>query len=284
MSESSSDNEQKDKLNQNDLREDDELNEHEQNNNNHEKEATLSKDSESNEEVEEESNDIDNNSKSDNEEDEGGEISEEEILKDQLENVDFKSLLIAKAKLSYEAKKKNKENMHKKKFNKNTILTKMDKINKDKKKAEPKEFSALLKPQYQFKNRDKMKNNSSLLGKKFLRDPRFDDLSGNLNETQFKKNFEFVHDMAKDYVNKLKKVKNSKKYKKKLTEQQYELLKKQNNFVKSWMNQQKQSQIKSDIKKEINKENKERYSKGQKPIYINNNKINKFLKNDKLDK
>ena len=115
--------------------------------------------------------------------------------------------------------------------------------------------------------------------KKFSRDPRFDDLSGNLNENKFKKNFEFVNDMAKDYINKLNKVRKNKKYKKKLNEQQYELLKKQNNYVKSWMNQQKQKNERDEIRKEINKENKERISKGQKPIYINQNKMNKYFKN-----
>ena len=54
--------------------------------------------------------------------------------------------------------------------------------------------------------------------------------------------------------------------------------------MKSWMNQQKQKQIKNDIKKEINKENKERYSKGQKPIFVNNNKNNKYIKSQKSDK
>ena len=211
-------------------------------------------------------------------------LSEEMMLKDEIENVDFKSLLKVKAKLSYQNSKKIKGTNDKKKFNKNSIITKMEKINKDKKRAEPKEYSALLKPQIQFKNRDKSKNNSSLLHKKFSRDPRFDDISGTLNEEKFKKNFSFVNNMAKDYVDKLQKVKKSKKYNKKLTEQQYELFKKQNNYVKGWINQQKQKQIKTDIKKEINKENKERYSKGQKPIFVNDNKINKYNKNQKNDK
>ena len=90
--------------------------------------------------------------------------------------------------------------------------------------------------------------------------------------------------MAKDYIDKLQKVKKSKKFKNKLTDQQYELIKKQNIYMKSWMNQQKQKQIKNDIKKEINKENKERYSKGQKPIFINDNKINKYIKSQKKNK
>lgn len=222
-----------------------------------------------------------NNESSESKDNPENELSEEMMLKEEIENVDFKSLLKVKAKLSYENSKKSKSMNDKKKFNKNSILDKMDKINRDKKKAEPREYSALLRPEYQFKNRDKSKNNSSLLHKKFSRDPRFDDISGNLNEEKFKKNFNFVNNMAKDYVDKLQKVKKSKKFKKKLTEQQYELLKKQNNYVKGWINQQKQKQIKTDIKKEIDKENKDRVQKGQKPIYVNNNKLNKYIKNQK---
>ena len=45
------------------------------------------------------------------------------------------------------------------------------------------------------------------------------------------------------------------------------------------MNQQKQKNERDEIRKEINKENKERISKGQKPIYINQNKMNKYFKN-----
>ena len=215
------------------------------------------------------------NENNDNEEENN--ISEELLLKDEIENVDFKSLLKAKAKLSYENLKKN--NKDEKVLNKNSIKTKLEKINKNKKKYEPKEFSALIRPKYEKENKNNFQKNSTLLHKKFSRDPRFDDLSGNLNEDKFKKNFEFVNDMAEDYIKKIKKIKQSKKYKKKLTEQQYELLKKQNNYVKSWMNQQKQKNERNEIKKEINKENKERISKGLKPVYINQNKINKYFKN-----
>jgi hypothetical protein len=44
------------------------------------------------------------------------------------------------------------------------------------------------------------------------------------------------------------------------------------------MNQQKQKNERDEVKKEINKENKDRISKGQKPIYINKNKFNKYFK------
>ena len=251
-----------------------------ENDNDNEESELEEKQIEKNDNKESEDSD-ENNDSSESKDNPENELSEEMMLKEEIENVDFKSLLKVKAKLSYENSKKSKSINDKKKFNKNSILDKMDKINKDKKKAEPREYSALLRPEYQFKNRDKSKNNSSLLHKKFSRDPRFDDISGNLNEEKFKKNFNFVNNMAKDYVEKLQKVKKSKKFKKKLTEQQYELLKKQNNYVKGWINQQKQKQIKTDIKKEIDKENKDRVQKGKKPIYVNNNKLNKYIKNQK---
>ena len=230
----------------------------------------------------EENESSDSNSENNNSEENN--ISEELLIKDEIENVDFKSLLKAKAKLSYENSKQNKNLKDKKKLNKNIIKSNLEKINKNKKKLEPKEFSALIRPKYDKENKNNFQKNSTLLHKKFSRDPRFDDISGILNEDKFKKNFGFVNEMAEDYINKLKKVKKSKKYKNKLSEQQYELIKKQNNYVKSWMNQQKQKSERDEIKKEINKENKERISKGLKPIYINQNKLNKYFKNKDKNK
>ena len=133
----------------------------------------------------------------------------------------------------------------------------------------PKEYSALIKPQFQFKEK-------KLLGKKFCRDPRFDDLSGKLNETAFNKNYSFVNQLANNYINDINHIKHNKKYKKKLTQDSYELLKKQNNFVKGWLNQQKQYDEQRKKRNEINKENKIRYNQGKKPIFINNNKLKKF--------
>ena len=175
--------------------------------------------------------------------------------------------------------KKDKQN----KKSKTEIVNELNKKNKNKAKNAPKEYSALIKPKFQFKDQAHQQK-SSLLNKKFHRDPRFDDLSGELNETAFKKNFAFVNDMAKEYVENLKKVKNNKKLKKKLPQETFELLKKQNNYVKGWLNQQKQNEEKQEIKTEINKENKKRMSQGQKPIFVNKNKVNKFLKKKKETK
>ena len=66
------------------------------------------------------------------EEDEEKNLSEEEemILKNEIENVDFKSLLKAKAKLSYENSKKGKDMKNEKKPNKHLMKANLEKINK----------------------------------------------------------------------------------------------------------------------------------------------------------
>jgi ribosomal RNA-processing protein 36 len=204
------------------------------------------------------------------------EISEENLLINQIEEVDFKTLLKVKKNLEYN--NKNHKN-NKKKLSNTTLLQNIKKINKNKLKNEPREYSALVKPKIQFKGRDKIE--SSYLGKKFSRDPRFDNLSGKLNESEFNKNYKFVNDLANNYINKLDNVKKNKKLRKKLDDIHYNLLKKQKNFVSGWINHQKQLNNKKEIKKEINQENKKRIKAGQKPIYINKTKLNKYINNSK---
>lgn len=227
-------------------------------------------------EEEENEEEIEEGEAEEDEEGEEEENNEEEILQAQIEEVDFGSLLKAKAKLSYNnSKSKSKQK------SKTEIMNELKAKNKTKLKNAPREYSALIKPKYQYKDQAHQQNNNTLLKKKYHRDPRFDDLSGELNETSFKKNFSFVGEMAKEYVEKINKVKKNKKYKQKMPQETYDLLKKQNNYVKGWINQQKQKESKQEIKTEINKENKKRMSKGQKPIYINKSKVNKFIKKQK---
>ena len=206
-----------------------------------------------------------------NEENKKEEISEEELLKKEIEEVDFNTLLKVKTKLEYN--NKNNRNKDIKKKSNTYLFQEMAKINKKKSKNEPKEFSALIKPKIQFKGRDKIE--SSYLKKKFNRDPRFDDLSGKLNENEFNKNYKFVNDLANNYIHKLNNIKKNKKFRKKLDDTHYNLLKKQKNFVSGWINHQKQLNNKKEIKKEINQENKKRIKAGQKPIYINKTKLTK---------
>lgn len=214
----------------------------------------------------------DSDSQNEDDEDKNESLNEEQLLQSQIEDIDFNSLLKAKAKMKYQDRLN--ANKDTKKKSKGQIREELKLINKNKDKSCPREYSALIKPKFQFKNT----NNSQLLGKKFHRDPRFDDLSGKLNETSFNKNYSFVKDMAKDYVKKIKNIKTNKKYKKKLNEESYQLLKKQNNFVKGWLNQQKQNESKNKIRREINQENKKRMGEGKKPIYVKKNKVKKYMK------
>ena len=199
-------------------------------------------------------------------------ITETEFLENQLKEVDFETLLKAKENLQ---KTKEKE---RKKINKTKILENMKKINKNKDKNAPKEFSALLKPKDNFKERILNKTNNLLGKKKHFNDPRFNDYSGELNLNEFKKNYSFVNNLAEKYVKKLDNIKNNKKIK--INDNQFELIKKQKNFVKGWISQQKINKKKLDVKNEIKKENKNRIKEGKKPIFINENKIKKFIKNN----
>ena len=201
-------------------------------------------------------------------------VNETEFLENELKEVDFGSLIKAKENLQ-KAKKKEKEN---KKINKTKILENMKKINKNKNKNAPREFSALLKPKDNFKERILNKTNNLLGKKKHFNDPRFNDYSGDLNINEFKKNYSFVNNLAEKYVKNLDNLKNNKKIK--ITDDQFELIKKQKNFVKGWISQQKINKKKLDVKNEIKKENKLRIKEGKKPIYINDNKIKKFIKNN----
>lgn len=205
------------------------------------------------------------------------EISEEDLLKNQIEEVDFNTLLKVKKRLEYN--NKNHKNNNIKKPSNTTLLQNIKKVNKNKSKTEPREYSALVNPKIQFRGRDKIE--SSYLRKKFSRDPRFDDLSGKLNENEFNKNYKFVNDLANNYIHKLNNIKKNKKFRKKLDDTHYNLLKKQKNYVSGWINHQKQINNKLEIKKEINQENKKRIKAGQKPIYINKTKLNKYINNSK---
>ena len=205
-------------------------------------------------------------------EEEDEKINETEFLENELKEVDFGSLMKAKENLQ-KTKKKEKE-----KINKTKILENMKKINKNKNKNAPREFSALLKPKDNFKERILNKTNNLLGKKRHFNDPRFNDYSGDLNINEFKKNYSFVNNLAEKYVKNLDNLKNNKKIK--ITDNQFELIKKQKNFVKGWISQQKINKKKLDVKNEIKKENKTRIKEGKKPIYINDNKIKKFIKNN----
>lgn len=236
------------------------------------------------EEEENDSNDYNDNEEDENnnEEEEGEQslsnnnsLNEEELLKDRLDEIEFGKLIKAKTKLEYQ----NKINpTNKKPKSKQEIMNQLNKVNKIKTKHEPKEYSARIKPRFQMKNH---LIPSTLLNKKHYRDPRFDDLSGTLNQDALDKNFNFVKEMAGEYIEKINKFKKAKKNKKKLSEENYDLLKKQTNYVKGWLNHQKQLQEKKEVYGDINKENKKRIQEGKKPIFVKDNAIKKYIKKKK---
>ena len=116
------------------------------------------------------------------------------------------------------------------------------------------------------KAKKKVKN----IQKTFRRDPRFDDLSGELKPESHEKRFAFVKDVSKDYLNKLQKLKKDKKIN---TKEDYDLYKKQMNFVKGWVKKKEYSQNKDNIQNELKQENKKRAEQGQNPIYLKEKQI-----------
>ena len=161
-------------------------------------------------------------------------VNEELQLQNEIEEIDFNSLLKARKKLEYTNSKKNSTQ----KQTKTQIMNELKTINKNRNKNAPREYSALIKPKYQYKDQAHLYKNT-FLTKKLSRDPRFDDLSGKLNEDAFNKNYNFVKELSKDYITKLNQIKKSKKYKKKLSQETYDLLNKQKNYVSGWINTQK---------------------------------------------
>jgi ribosomal RNA-processing protein 36 len=190
--------------------------------------------------------------------------NEEELLQNELEEIEFGKLIQAQKKLEIQEKINNKKEKSKK------VIEDLEKTNKEKAKSEPKEFSALVKPKKAFKN----------IKKELRRDPRFDDLSGNINMDYFKANYSFVNEKANDYLGKIKNLKSKGK---RMEDKDYELIKKQVNFVKGWVKQNQYSELKNDIKKDLIKENQNRAEFGKNPIYLKKDQMKKVLKITKME-
>lgn len=182
--------------------------------------------------------------------------NKEEIIQD-IEEIEFGKLVDVQKKLQYDEKLKIKRN---EKLNRNKIATKLESINQSKEKYEPKEFSALMKPKYKNKN----------IQKTLRRDPRFDDLSGQLKPELHEKRYGFVKEETKKYLEKLQKLKKDKKIG---DEKDYEMYKKQMNFVKGWMKKTDYSENRNNIEKELKQENKKRADEGKNPIYLKKNQL-----------
>ena len=150
------------------------------------------------------------------------------------------------------------------KLDKNALKDKFEKINSKKLKSEPREFSAKIKP----KVHDKDEKN------KFKRDPRFDNISGELNIDMYNQNYSFVKEEANKYLDKIKQIKSKKK---KLDDQNYSLIQKQVNLVKGWIKSKDYKDMKINIEQDIKRENKERKSVGLNPIYLKKNQMKKIV-------
>jgi len=197
--------------------------------------------------------------------------NEEKNIKNELEEMELGKLIQAKIKIENENKlKKNKQ------IDKFKLKEKFENINKEKHKKEPKEFSALLKPKTGF-------NFQSV--KSIKRDPRFDDISGTLNEDSYKKNYSFVRNIANDYISKINNIKEKKSKKKfKIQDEEYNLIKSQINFVKGWVKSKEYEDTKDIIRKELSEENKSRIEKGLNPIHVRDSVVKKLVSKSHLEK
>jgi ribosomal RNA-processing protein 36 len=193
--------------------------------------------------------------------------NEEEQINEELEEMELGKLIQAKTRLANE----NKLNIKREKMDRKKIQNKLEEKNKDKSKNEPKEFSALFKPKKNFI--------SDLNSEKIIkRDPRFDVMSGELNNERFKKNFDFVHKEANDYLNKIKELKKKKERKQiKIEDEEYNLMKKQINFVKGWIKSKEYDNVKEKVEKEFKYENRERFKKGLNPVYVKPSLVKKIV-------
>jgi ribosomal RNA-processing protein 36 len=191
-------------------------------------------------------------------------FNEEEHIQEQLEEIEFGKLINAQKKLEVRNKSTNRSN-------KKDLEDKFEAINKSKPKSEPKEFSAVWKPKRGIKN----------IQKQLRRDPRFDELSGGLNMDRYKANYSFVNELANDYLGKVKDVKT--KRGKKIEDNDYELIKKQVNFVKGWVKQNQYKDLQNNIKESIRKENKEREDLGKNPIYLKKQQMKTIVATSKME-
>ena len=199
--------------------------------------------------------------------------NEEENILEELEEMELGKLVQAKTRLENEKKL----NLKKGKINKRQIESKLLEINQEKRKNEPREFSALIKPKKNFL--------SDLNQEKAIkRDPRFDSMSGDLKMDSYKKNFSFVQNKANDYIKNIRDLQKKKEKKKiKLDDEEYNLMKKQINFVKGWIKSKEHEGVKDTVAKEFKDENKERKSKGLNPVYVKPSVMKKLVQKTQIE-
>jgi hypothetical protein len=200
--------------------------------------------------------------------------NEADVIKEELEEMELGKIIQARTKLQLE----NERNIKRyKKKDKKLIENKILEINKNKSKGEPKEFSALVKP----KNNLIHTQNDS----KVRRDPRFEDTSGTLNDEMYTKNYDFVYEKSKNYLNKINEIKTkSKKKHLKIEDNSYELIQKQINYVKGWIKSKDFKKTKGNIEKGFKSENRIRIKKGLNPIHIKKTVFKNLVKNEQSEK
>ena len=202
------------------------------------------------------------------------EQNEQEILEEELKEIQIGKLI--KVQNRIDSKKNSKKIIDKKE-----IAEKINFLNKNKNKSEPKEFCAIIK----VKRNKTTEKNQNFRTNKINRDPRFDNLSGNFNEKLFLNNFSFIKDDTKKYINKLNEIKKkNSKNKIKLTDSEYELIKKQINFVKGWNKNQQLNETKQSIETELKKENKIREKIGKNKIYFKKNLMKRIISEKQKEK
>lgn len=197
---------------------------------------------------------------------------EEEILKDQLEEIEFGKILKANKKI--EEQKFKMERHFKKPTNLKEMVKlkkKFESLNKKKEKSRPKESSALIRPR-------KNSIEDIKVNQKFKRDPRFDSLSSKrLSDRKQEESYGFVKSMANDYLQELDKIKTVKK----LTDEEYELLKNQKNVVKGWIDKEKRTKIKQSVIEKVNQNNQERKKAGKSKLFLKSKQIEEVVRREK---
>ena len=95
-------------------------------------------------------------------------------------------------------------------------------------------------------------------------------MSGQINKESHDKRYSFIKDQAKEYLDKWANLKKDKKIK---DEKEYDLYKKQINYVKGWMKNKSYTGNQKTLESEMKHENKKRESEGKNPIYLKKNQI-----------
>lgn len=112
------------------------------------------------------------------------------------------------------------------------------------------------------------------------RDPRFDGLSGNLNEGLFRESYSFIKDYQSERISQLKDLIQTNKKDKDNVHKLRELLGEE----KDMANKSKQRQKEKEIMKAAKQENIERVQKGQQPVFLKKRELKERQHVDKFEK